>query len=354
MDQKQAMEKEKLNKMRFALGKKKNVISNGNLGLFDAIHTAWANHWKLRTCPDDWWQPVIRRIAKMIFDVTDKMPEGKVKKLFVGDQEGKKELIVEVGDFVLETVDFEYVFKKFAEKIEENVLVPEFRKAVEADFSTSGFDHVVGSQITMMSATQNFFEFVLMLCGCGIKGVEMLGNLEDWQRLRTKLAAVQKILEPAREELELMGYSDWMAHVDDVFMNLEGTFQKKASALKWWPRILVDSSMKVWGPSGMSKETVKAYDGWLIKFLTGSAKLQASKLTTEMKGLSTVPMKLVDLPRGLEDESILVAGILGFTVVDEGDGKDLPPVVQANHGWSLQLTPDSPFRSKKTADPGLP
>ena len=350
MDTAQAIDKEKLAKMRYSYGKEGNVYASGNVGLFDAVHTAWANHWKLRTCPEDWWQPVIRYVAKLIFSVTEAKPEGKVKKLFVGDQQGKKQLVVKVPQFRLEDVDFKLVFNKFAEKIEENVLVPEFKQAMTADFSTSGYEHIVGSQITLMSATQNFFEFVLMLCGCGIKGVEMQGTLEDWRKLRKKLKEIQDILDPVKDELEYFdrGYSKWMHHVDFVFTKLAETFENKASAVNWWPKILINSTQQEWGPSGMSSTTVKAYDGWLIKFLTGMDKIGKNKIGREIKGLSTVPMKLVDLPNEKEDDSILVAGILGYTIVESSKSKSEIPTVQANHLWSLHVTADShfsPFRS---------
>lgn len=348
LEQTQAVKKEKMLRMRFALGKEADIHASGNVGLFDTVHTAWANHWKLRTCPDDWWQPVIRYVAKLIYDASEKYPEGAVKRLFVGNQEGKKQLRVEVGDSVVDTVDFEYVFRKFAEKIEENVKVPQFRKAMEADFNTSGYDHVVGSQITMMSATQNFFEFILMLMGCGIKGVEMMGELEDWKRLRQKFAELVKILEPAKEELDFnRRYLSWIKHVDMVFGQLEDTFQKKASAVDWWPGILVNSKIKKWGPSGVSSKMVSAYDGWLIESLCGRSKLERAAVGKELKGVSTVPMKIIDVPNALEDDSILVAGILGYTVVDKGEGKSATPTIQANHMWSLQLTDDSPFRKNK-------
>ena len=37
-----------------ALGSTENIYSFGNCALFAAIITAYNNHWKLRTSPDDW------------------------------------------------------------------------------------------------------------------------------------------------------------------------------------------------------------------------------------------------------------------------------------------------------------
>ncbi len=68
-----------------ALGSTESIYSLGNCGLFSAVLTAYNNHWKLRTSPDDWWFSVIRRVACAI-DRNAK--EESVRKMFV-DHEGK-------------------------------------------------------------------------------------------------------------------------------------------------------------------------------------------------------------------------------------------------------------------------
>ena len=84
-----------------ALGSTKNIYSFGDCGLFAAIITAYNNHWKLRTSPDDWWFCVIKRVACAI----DKNAEKEsVRKMFV-DHEGKETIEVEVPDASIYTVD---------------------------------------------------------------------------------------------------------------------------------------------------------------------------------------------------------------------------------------------------------
>ena len=46
-----------------AVGSEETIYSIGDCGLFAAVLTAYNNHWKLRTSPDDWWFCVVKRVA---------------------------------------------------------------------------------------------------------------------------------------------------------------------------------------------------------------------------------------------------------------------------------------------------
>ena len=105
-----------------ALGSTDNVYSFGDCGLFSAIITAYNNHWKLRTSPDDWWFSVIKRVACAI----DKNAEKEsVRKMFV-DHKGKKTIQVVVPDTSIYTVDYSWFFDQIAKGVQENIKAPEF------------------------------------------------------------------------------------------------------------------------------------------------------------------------------------------------------------------------------------
>lgn len=59
--------------------------NNADCGLFASIITAYNKHWKLRTCAEDWWFVVTRRVAIAI-DKNSKKET--VRKMFV-DHEGR-------------------------------------------------------------------------------------------------------------------------------------------------------------------------------------------------------------------------------------------------------------------------
>ena len=68
------------------LGSEEFIYSNNSdCGLFASVVTAYNNHWKLRTSPDDWWFVITRRVAYVI-DKNSKKEA--VRKMFV-NHDGK-------------------------------------------------------------------------------------------------------------------------------------------------------------------------------------------------------------------------------------------------------------------------
>jgi hypothetical protein len=69
-----------------ALGSDEDIYFTGNMGLFGAVLEAYNHHWNLRVTPDDFWFPVIRKVAAAIDANSGKEA---VRKFFV-DGDGKK------------------------------------------------------------------------------------------------------------------------------------------------------------------------------------------------------------------------------------------------------------------------
>jgi len=145
---------------------------------------------------------------------------------------------------------------------------------MQNDFSTSTTTYRIASQINLMASMQQFFSFSMRLCGCGIKGLEMMGTQEDWEKLQMKLVTLKKELEPIRDSLpwELQD-EDWWSHVEMVFRNLSATYAASSTSQLskvadfWADSFMVGDGWK-YGPSGFGGHAAKEYNGWLVKFLT--------------------------------------------------------------------------------------
>ena len=313
---------EKPKEMIAALGSTETIYSPTDCGLFAAVLTAYNNHWKLRTSPDDWWFCVIKRVASAI-DKNAKKES--VRKMFV-DHEEKKTIEVEVPDSTIYTVDYSWFFDQIAKGIQENVKVPEFVDGMTADFSTTTAVQKIVSQITLMNSVQEYFDFG-MKCGCGIPAVEMLGTEDDWSKLKSKLKVLRTLLEPIENDLGLP--SEWWDLVEKVFRELLDTYQGKPDR-EWWSHIMSYKEAFMSGESG-------GFRGWMTEFLEGTKRaIETCDMTT---GLVSVPLVIKD-PSGVQDTATLVAGMLGFTIHTD-DTKEVS--VQPFQGWSLVLSKDSPF-----------
>jgi len=327
--------------MTSAVGTPDPIYFNTDTGLFGTIFEVWSNHLNLRTCPEDWWLPVITRVAKLVDENADEIP---VRNYFVGGRPGKEEITVEVPGFSIYDTDYTYVLNQFSQKIKEKITVPGYVDTISSSFSTTTPAQLIGSQITIMKSFQKYFDFTMGICGCGIKGLEMIGNEQDWRLLKVKLSQLRNLLAPIESTLRIAPYFEEVAMVYD---NLLKTYLGE-NMEEWWSKILIDCLAWKYGPSGMRKGQVQAYNGWINFFCTGSSiPLKAMELAKgeckDLTCLSSCPMKIVDRIRNISDKSILMAGILGFILHnDTPNGISLKPA----HGWALLLPESSPLRSK--------
>ena len=235
-----------------AIGTNNEIYANGDFGLFGAVLEAYNHHWNLKISPDDFWIPVAVRIGSKINDVAK---SDKVRNFFV-DFEGKKDIKIDTKSNTIYDVDYVWLFDQFSEKIRETIKKKKYAELMTSNFSTSTPVSKIASQINVMSSLQEYFNFS-MTSMCGIKGIEMLGKLEDWQHLIEKIDELKKLLFPLEEELNISG---WLRHVRKVYVKLVETFRGNPDK-DWWSRIV----SKVAWESGK-----KDYEGWIIQFLEGN------------------------------------------------------------------------------------
>eukprot|EP00521_Asterionellopsis_glacialis_P008889 CAMPEP_0195286040 /NCGR_PEP_ID=MMETSP0707-20130614/3651_1 /TAXON_ID=33640 /ORGANISM="Asterionellopsis glacialis, Strain CCMP134" /LENGTH=386 /DNA_ID=CAMNT_0040345631 /DNA_START=81 /DNA_END=1241 /DNA_ORIENTATION=- len=327
-----------------------------DLGLFECIYEAWKNHYNLRTSPEDWWFAVASRIAKAINKIA-KEGNNKVRNLFV-DHEGKDTIGVKAYVFSIYDVDYDSFFSEMSLKITSRIKVPQYAEAMQNDFSTSTMAHRIASQINFMVSMQEFFDYEMLVCGCGIKGLEMLGKQSDWDKLSTKLKLVKKQLEPIQDDLHRDLGEDWWGHVEHVFNKLAETYaahkdsKQMSEVADFWADIFMVGKGWKYGPSGFGGYAAEEYNGWLVKFLTGSESILTEKFFSGtylelLKGFNSVPMKitLTYLNHPVSDDSELTAGIMGFNIHEKDTFNGIPSL-QPHHMWALKIPPSSPLRKK--------
>jgi len=299
-------------------------------GFFNTILSAYAHHWGLRTSPDDWWFTIVRRVALAIDDNSEK---DSIRDFFV-DHEGKKELRVELGQS-LYTADYTWFFQQMTNQVDENIKKKEYVRTMRSDFSTSTPEHQIATNIAIMSSVQEFFQFIGGIA-CGIPRVEMLGSLEDWQKLRNKFQDLSDLLQPIKADIGLNG--TWWQSADTVFEKLLDTYQGNPDK-EWWKRIIVDESYDEFVVCGFSPEV--GFSGW---FMTDFLNQTFADAPT---GLTSAPLTIRS--EVAEEEGAVVAGINGFTVESETNKitKKAATTIQAKHSWALLLDQDSVFRRKE-------
>ena len=279
------------------IGFEEQIYAGRNNGFFGSVLTAYNEHFNLRTSPDDWWFCVIRRVA-MAIDENSKKPA--VREMFV-DHEGQKKLCVEVAETNIYQVDYSSFLEEMSQLVSRNIKIPEYVDCVTADFSCTTQVTRIVSQVTLMSSVQEFFQFHMRL-GCGIPGVEMAGNEEDWKNLLSKAKKLRSLLKPIENELGLK--DSWWGVVDKVFKNLLQTYRGKPDKA-WWSHILTYKEANGSGLSRSISRTPPGYSGWIAEFLEGGVGLNIGSFKS---GLVTVPLFIQG------EKAALIAGMAGFTV----------------------------------------
>lgn len=303
------------------VGTTEEVYYDHDFGFFSAILACYNNHWVLKTSPDDWWNVIVRNVAQAVDDNGEKE---EVRQFFVA-HEGKKTIDIRVGPS-LSNIDYSWLFDQFTVGIQGNIKVPGYADLMQADFSTTGPEQVISSQVMLMSSLQKYFDYSFGTC-CGIPGVEMLGSEQDWQRLLEKTRQLRSLLQPV---MGVIGLGDWFNSTEEMLARLLATYRGKPDK-EWWGHVL--SWNQTYGSGARSW-----WDGWMIDFLMAG---KAEKPQNFQSGVVSVPVKIDDNNRdGVSDTGRLVAGTVGFTVEE---GKEGRPVVQARQGWGLLLPLGSPI-----------
>jgi hypothetical protein len=329
--------------MKAVVGTKEPIhFNHTDTGLFGTIFEVWSKHLNLRTCPEDWWLPVITRVATLVDNNANK---DSVKKYFVGDQPGKVDIEVKVDSFNIYETDYTFVFKSISKQIKEKISVPGYVETMSSSFSTTTPEQLIGSQITIMKSVQKYFNYKMCVEGCGIKALEMSGTENDWRLLNEKLIKLRKLLAPIESTLKI---SDFFNQVETVYTNLLKTYLGE-NMEDWWSKVLMDCEGFRYGTSGMRRK-VSAYNGWLVFFCTGeNSPLLAAKLAQgkckKLSCLSSCKMDIIDSVNHINDESTLMTGILGFKINRNSHPNGVASL-QPAHGWAMLFHEGSQFIKK--------
>ena len=136
-----------------------------------------------------------------------------------------------------------------------------------------------------------------------------------------------KLLSPIKKEI---GLEVWWEEIEMIANRLLKTYQGNPD-MDWWSRIITHEPF---GSGGQSD-----FKGWFMTKLLNVH--NAEHISDAPSGIVTVPMTIVDQD-GYQEKSAIVAGMVGYKQCAEY-GK--PLALEAVHGWSLFLDPNSRFRN---------
>ncbi|GAQ86296.1 hypothetical protein KFL_002810040 [Klebsormidium nitens] len=303
-------------------------------GLLGAITAAYAGRYCLHLRPDDIWLAVSQGVSAHL--QADKNAE-KYRKTFV-DHEGKKDILVDVTDFLTgkkTLLEWPKCVQLIVDELDD-LVKGETTKVSVNDFSTTDFVAKTSSQIVLMDSMKHYFVYKMGIAGCarrksvpecGIPSVTLHGMLADWEALTEKTRALRALN---------IGLDWWLDTLETVLERLVGTYRGNVDQ-DWWSRVLSAESGHQSGPSPQH------ISGWLCAFFPYEEvkgvmrRRKAIDRENPPSGLVECPFILVDarVKPGVQTDNLLVAGSCGVSVTEDGKG------VMPCTGWLVKTDPSN-------------
>jgi hypothetical protein len=144
----------------------------------NAVHHAFSEHRPLVLTPDAIWLTLAQGFAQHVNNHAEAL-----RSRFV-DHKGKVTLSVDVAGFPTDE-GWPGVVEQWSTGIAEHVGV-DLHQQLICNFSTTTPIVRTASQVAMMDAFQQYFEYELM-CICGIPSVMLKGTVTDWMEIRKRV-----------------------------------------------------------------------------------------------------------------------------------------------------------------------
>lgn len=163
------------------------LVNYGYHSFFDGLYHAYAEHRPFTLSPDMIWQLIMQGFSQHVNNNAEQL-----RKHFVSHQ-GKLTLLVrnDAIDLGNPNSPWEDVFPEFTKQIGDYIGKNELN-TFTSNFSTSTTVTKMASQITLMNAMKEYFEYVVFTIGCGIPSITIEGTAEDWKLVLQKTKALEK------------------------------------------------------------------------------------------------------------------------------------------------------------------
>jgi hypothetical protein len=198
--------------------------------------------------------------------------------------EGKKKLTVTATGIRLgnPASHWEQVFPQFTTQIADYA-GPDLTEALTCNFSTTTPVARVASQITVMEAVKSYFEYEVVMIGCGIPRVTLEGTPDDWEKVLRKTQYL------ARYQL---GW--WTSELEPILQEFINTSKGHGRKQFWMDMVKAHTEKKYGSPTTI--------DGWIVKFYPFTSKGQRTDFKP-IKHIGSLASEMVKVPFALVDAS---------------------------------------------------
>lgn len=273
-----------------------SICSLGNANFFHCLVAAYCGHHSLSLSPDIIWNVIAQGFNQHV----NKNAEA-LRDRIVYHEKGKKELeVIETS----RDIDWEKVVNLFDKQIGE-CTKDGLADVMRADFSTTGKNERIVSQITLMSSVKSFFDYTTLHLICGIPNITIEGTPDDWRKVLDKTNKLRKY--------ELDWWVDSLTPILNEFIkasegNADKSFWQNIVRKRTTDRIIKDC--------GKKKST--HVDGWFLKLMPymASGELTPDSVPVNADMHTQVNSINFTLYEGNRDVRIPMKMLSGFVGID--------------------------------------
>ena len=323
-----------------------NLYDIGEDVVFQMLLKAWCQHRPVVLTPDAIWLIICQQFSHIV----NENPE-QYRGVLV-NHEGEKELKVESNDLFSDQADWEGLISRFTAEIDKytnNGLAT----TLVADFSTTGTDERIASEVTLMDVVKPYFDYTAFYAVCGIPSITLTGTPDDWR----------KVLEKTRA-LEAFGLGWWTSELAPILQEFVKAAEGQPDYWFWKDIVNKTRPRNIQGPVCAKRQPkLTKFDGWFLKFFPydnkGKTPVKVDITQTMLPETVVVPFKyqVVNLDSVVLEETPLelVAGIVG--VLEDPDDFTMTPKV----GWFVRTVKEvektdiqiAPIDVGQSHNPGL-
>ena len=227
----------------------KGMYDIGEDVVFQMLKLAWCQHRPVSLSPDVIWLLICQQFSHYV----NKNPETMRKHLV--SHEGKEELVVKTNDLFSEQADWVGLIDGFAAEIGKYTR-DDLSSTLVADFTTTGIDERIASEVTLMDVTKPYFEYLAIYAVCGIPSITLTGTPEDWKKVLAKTRALGHI-----------GLEWWTAELEPVLQEFVKASEGNPDYWFWKDIVKKSRPRTIQGPTcGRRYRPLTKFDGWFLKF----------------------------------------------------------------------------------------
>lgn len=284
---------------------KNNNIYIGTNGFLGSFLSAYNSHDDILLVPDDIWIQISLFFSKYIN--SDSNAE-KLRNKLVKHKDKIELVVYEKASSVSESVqmeyDWDYFFSEIIKQIESKTL-DGIIKGFQSDFTTTTDLYKIISTAIIMNSFKEYFNYIRIICLCGINNVYFSGTKEDWEKILDKLNFLSNFDSGDNILIE------YISKIKIIIGKFIDTFDNNVDVY-FWNRIMTLSEEQRVSSGGRVKITW--IDGWILHFFGIYKKIDICEIPNYT---ISVPIKLINNMTGTEKDLILGGGWIGISKIDK-------------------------------------